>query len=214
MSLRFTTANIDFGLGHDADYLAHLCADADVLLVQEAKTVTLADALPDGWTALQDTRDEGRMGSAICYRNATVEAGPLRLRLGILPRLGRRRFKMLPRYIASAHLMEREGHAWYYATSAHLAPARYRLLQPLMVRRLRRLARRHPFMVLGTDANQPLWRLAKTLRLDHYGAGIVGIIPGRGVAVSWNEVDHWGEQHKLTDHPSVTVTAHHRKARP
>lgn len=214
MSLRFTVANLDFGLGHDADYLAHLCENADVLLVQEAKNVWLSESLPAGWTALQDTSSSARMGSAICYRNAAVSAGPLQLRLGTLPTFDGRRFRMQTRYIASAHLLAKDGTGWYFGTSAHLAPQRYAVLQPLMVRRLRRLAKRHPYMVLGTDANMPLTRLAAALGLNHYGAGIVGIIPGPKVAITWNEADHWGERNHVTDHPAITVTARHRKARP
>lgn len=212
MSLRFVSANLDFQLGHDAEYLAHLCADADVLLVQEAK-LDLAHVIPDGWAALQDTTSPAKMGSAILYRVATVEARDFRLRLGTLPQLGSRRVKMLPRYIASAHLIERANHHWHFGVSAHLPPARYAFLQPVMALRLKAIVMGHPNAVIGTDANQPLEQLAKFLGLQAFGHGIVGLIFGKGLTVTERHVDRWGKQHGVTDHPSVSAVVTHRKAR-
>ena len=213
MSLRFVTANMDFGLGHDAEYLAHLCVDADVVLVQEAKNVRLATALPGGWAALQDSTSPATMGSAICYRLATVEARHFRLRLGTLPRLGSRRVKMLARYIATAHLIERKTGNWHFGVSCHFAPDRYAFLQPVMAARLKAIALRHRFAVIGTDANQPLDRLAKFLGLQGFGSGIVGLIFGKGLTVTERHIDRWGKQHNATDHPSVSAVVTHRKAR-
>ena len=213
MSLTFISANLDFQLGHDAEYLAHLCADTDVVLVQEAKDVDLAKVAPDGWAALQDTTSAATMGTAILYREATVEARHFRLRLGTLPQLGSRRVKMLPRYIASAHLIERANHRWHYGVSAHLPPARYAFLQPLMALRLKAIVLGHPNAVIGTDANQPLDELAKFLGLQAFGHGIVGLIFGKGLTVTERHIDRWGKQHGVTDHPSVSAVVTHRKAR-
>lgn len=216
-NLRWTTANLDFVRGHDREYLAHLCADADVLLVQEAKTVHLADVLPEGWGALQDTSSEARMGSAICYRKATVSAAPLMLRLGSLPTLGLFRARMLTRYIACAHLFNKHAgpgeQSHYFAVSAHFPPERYRVLQPLMERRLKRVLSHHQNAVVGLDANQPVDQLAKRLGLGEFSHGIVGLIVGPNVVMpaTSQHIDHWGKQHGYTDHPSISATVTHKE---
>ena len=207
--LRWTTANLDFVRAHDADYLAHLCESADVLLVQEAKDVRLADVLPEGWTALQDTTDEAHMGSAIAYRNETVSAGKnaLRLTLGATPFWQGKRVQMLTRYIATAHLRDRATGEWRYAVAAHLPPRRFRFLQPGMTRQLREVAKDHPHAVIGVDANQPLGRLGKALGLRSFGEGIVGILVGTNLRTGSPLVDTWGVDHSVTDHPAVTIRA-------
>lgn len=214
MSLRFTSANLDFVRGHDAEYLAHLCADADVLLVQEAKDIVLADVLPEGWRALQDVTSEATRGSAICYREATVIAGRLDLTLGARPSIAGRRVRMLTRSIASAHLWERteQGRgAWYFGVAGHFPPKRFGVLQPGMARRLRRRIKGHPYAVIGLDANQPLDRLAKWLGLSSYGVGIVGLIYGRRLRVTETHADRWGIEHNYTDHPSICATVSHKE---
>lgn len=206
-SLRWTTANLDFGLGHDADYLAHLAVLSDVILVQEAKNVHLADVLPKGWRALQDTTSAATMGSAICYRVEAVRAGSSALTLveGSKPFWQGKRVGMLTRYMATAHLQDRETGEWFYAVAAHLPPARFKFLQPGMTRRLRKVLKGHPHAVAGLDANQPLTHLAAKLDLDCYGKGIVGLLVGKGLRVAVGAVDHWGIQHNATDHPAVTI---------
>lgn len=217
MSPRWTTANLDFVRGHTADYLAHLCETADVLLVQEAKDVVLADVLPAGWVALQDTTSPATMGSAICYRIATVR-GPKAPHLieGSSPFWQGRRVGMLTRYIACAHLQDRATKEWRFAISAHLPPLRFAFLQPGMTRRLRRLLKgttpghwAHAHAVVGLDANQPLTRLADRLGMREYGKGIVGLLVGPGLRIEAGEVDPWGIDHDVTDHPSVTIRVRH-----
>jgi hypothetical protein len=213
MSLRFKAANMDFVRGHDRAYLAHLCEGADVLLVQEAKDVTLADVLPDGWVALQDTTSPATMGSAIAYRRETVWAGsdPLHLVEGSSPFWLGRRVGMLTRYIATAHLQERATGEWRFAVAAHMPPLRFKFLQPGMTRRLRKVLKGHPHAVVGIDANQPLTRLADRLHMRSYGKGIVGLLFGSGLQVSGGAIDHYGERHGYTDHPSVSAVTHKRK---
>lgn len=211
MSLRVETVNLDFTAGGDGDFLAALCERNEVLLVQEAKNVDLARVLPEGWVALQDRRDPGRAGSAICYDERYVAASDLVLRLGTRPWLGRRRAKMLTRWIATAHLTEIDGGEHFYFVSAHPPPPRYSWLQPAMNRRLRRLARHHPRIVLGVDANQPIDRLAKSLGLTAHGVGIIGVLTGPKVRGRAEHVSTWGKRHDYTDHQTVAITISNRR---
>jgi hypothetical protein len=204
--LRWTTANLDFVRGHDADYLAHLCEGRDVLLVQEAKDIRLADILPVGWVALQDTTSPDTMGSAICYRRETVRVGTagLKLHYGSPATKG-----MLERWIATAPLCDRATKEWRFAVAAHLPPQRFSFLQPGMTKRLRHVVKDHPHAVVGLDANQPLTKLADRLHMRSYGQGIVGLLVGSGLRATTVDIDHWGIQHNATDHPSVNIQLRH-----
>ena len=64
------TANLDFYSGDNRQYLAHLCADSDLVLVQEAKDLDLGELIPDGWRALQDTSSDAKAGSGILVSHA------------------------------------------------------------------------------------------------------------------------------------------------
>ena len=211
--IRVVSANMDFAARHDRDYLALLCENADVLLLQEAKTFRLADLLPEGWVALQDTTDPGRMGSCIAYRAAAFKAAtPLRLSVGARPFVLGRRIGMLTRWIAEAHLIDTEGRPWH-AVSAHLPPKRFAALQPGMARRLRRAVRGRPWAVVGTDANQPIDDLADLLGMKAYGVGIVGILAGPRLTAVRESRDRRGLAEGWTDHPAIRVTLT-RKDRP
>lgn len=214
MSLRITTANIDFAVGGDKRYLAHLCEGADVLLLQEAKNVNLRAALPDGWVSLQDDASEATRGSCIAYREATVARRWHGFSIGARPWIAARRIGMLERWIARAGLTEIATGRKFTAISAHFPPARFRVLQPGMGRNLKRVVtkqqRKWP-VVIGTDANQPIGGLAHALGLEAFGRGIVGLLTDG----SWTNgnVAPWGIQRGLTDHPSVTFTLHIKEKR-
>lgn len=207
MSLRTVTANLCFTMGGDADYLTHLCEDADVVDVQEAKNVHLAKVAPSGFTGLQDTTDAAHMGTGILVRDATVEVKQHGVTLGVKPflRTGKR-VKMLTRYIYSAHLVEKATGEGHHAVSAHFPPSRFSPLQIPYRRALAGVLHGHPRSVVGTDANQPITRVAGKLGLKSYGRGIVGLLWGKGVKVSHGDVSRWGVEHKVTDHPSVAGT--------
>lgn len=204
MALRAKSANLDFALGGDKAYLAWLCEDADVLLVQEAKDRVLANILPDGWTSLQDTTDESTMGAAIAVRDAAVKVHNHGLTLGAKPIIGGKRIGMLPRYIAWAELEEIASGEGGLFISAHFPPWRFRALQPGYEKRLRYLIRQHSAVVMGTDANQPVDRLAKRLGLHWVGRGIVGLLSSQDLRNP--KVRRWGIEHHATDHPSVSAT--------
>lgn len=206
MSLRYVTANLCFTMGGDAEYIAHLCENADVVLVQEAKNVHLAKVAPEGWTALQDTTDEAHMGTGILVRDAAAEVGHHGAVLGVKPflRTGKR-VKMLTRYIYFAHLTEKAARDEVQAVSAHFPPFRFSPLQIPFRAALGNVLDRHPHSVTGTDANQPIGNVAKKLGLTAQGRGIVGLLFGAGVKASGLNVSSWGIAHKVTDHPSVAA---------
>jgi hypothetical protein len=206
MPLRIATANLDFNLPGDADYIAHLCETSDVVLVQEAKNVRLAKVAPVGFTALQDTTDQAHMGTGILVRDAKVEVGRHGATLGVKPilRTGRR-VKMLARHIYSAHLTDKTTHEGFLAVSAHFPPRRFLPLQRPFRNALAGVLHGHAHSVTGTDANQPIGNVAKALGLSAKGQGIVGLLGGKGVTVSKTHVAMWGVQHKVTDHPSVAA---------
>lgn len=206
MPLRIATANLDFNLPGDAEYIAHLCDTSDVVLVQEAKNVRLVKVAPVGFTALQDTTDQAHMGTGILVRNAKVEVGRHGATLGVKPilRTGRR-VKMLARYIYSAHLTDKTTNEGFLAVSAHFPPRRFLPLQRPFRNALAGVLKGHAHSVTGTDANQPITNVAKKLGLTAKGQGIVGLLGGKGVTVSKMHVAMWGVQHKVTDHPSVAA---------
>lgn len=62
--------------------------------------------------------------------------------------------------------------------------------------------------IVGTDANMPLYRVAKYLHGNMYGegtpgGGIVGFVTSKNLVVSHHWIDHYGVHHGLTDHPAV-----------
>ncbi|MGZ4560030.1 MAG: N-acetylmuramoyl-L-alanine amidase [Mycobacteriaceae bacterium] len=210
--MRVTSANLDFALGNDREYIAWLCQDADVLLVQEAKDRVLANLLSEGWTSLQDTSDGAHMGTAIAVRDATVEVTDHGLALGAKPLIGGKHVGMLTRYIAWAELTERATGESGRFISPHFPPGRFRVLQPGYEKNLRALMYGRRDIVIGTDANQPIDQLAKRLGFEWVGRGIVGVLSGRDL--TGRKIRTWGIHHHATDHPSVSALVHlHRKER-
>lgn len=220
MSLRIASANIDFALHGDPRYLAWVCERADVLLLQEAKNVRLADVLPDGWISLQDTSGatqaerEAHMGAAIAVKDETVAVDSHHLTLGAKPYLPgsvARRVGMLPRHIAVASITERATGRPTTPISAHFPPPRFSALQPGFEKRLRAIAARHRSVVIGTDANQPVAELADRMGLHCAGRGIVGLLSTE--TLHGEQVRPWGIRQHVTDHPAVLATVHLKETR-
>jgi hypothetical protein len=197
---------MDWAKGGDKAYIEWLCRGADVLLIQEAKDFRLARLLPDGWEALQDTRGEAEMGSAIAVRTATVEVRGFHLALGARPFINSRRVGLLPRYMAVGHLTWRPTGEHFTGISGHFPPGRFRPLQPGFEKALARVIGNHKNPVVGTDANQSVNALALRLGLHRTASGIVGLLSGP--RMSDGRVRMWGMRHRLTDHPSVSAIVH------
>jgi hypothetical protein len=206
VSLDVATANIDFARRHNKAYLEYLCKVAQVLFLQEAKNVNIAEVLPEGWTSLQDTSSEDRAGACIAVLDSAVDVRDHRLILGAKPFIGGHRIGMLPRWIEEADLTEKSTGHRFVGVSAHEPPMRFRLLQPGYTKRLATVAASHPRIVIGTDANQRIEVLGDRLGLDAYGRGIVGILTD--LTVTDERVRPWGEVHHATDHPAVTARIH------
>lgn len=194
------TANVDFYAGGNRDYLTHLCADSDVVCVQEAKDFTLADVVPDGWRALQDTSSDAKAGAGIAVGpGVTVEEWGL-VKGCDAPQGG----GMLPRWIVWAEC--RYDGEVFTALSAHEPPGRYDHLQPGFTDQLRKVANGHPDPVIGCDANMPIGKLADQLGsgYDAVGEGIIGIIAKS--PLTYVSVDEWALDTGMSDHPAVAAS--------
>jgi len=203
-----STANLDFGKGEVAHrrYLEYLTEHCDVLCVQEAKRITLADLLPEGWKTNQVTDTAAHRGSAVCFKD-DVPHGEHKLVLGATPRGAR----MLARSF-SVQRMAVAGIAGSKVISVHYPPKRYAFLWPAYTRALAaeiRTAEHHGHQVLvGGDFNQRPWRVARKLNklgchLTSHGDGkIDGFLITPGLKVTQFHIDRYGLRNKLTDHPS------------
>lgn len=225
----FGAANVDFGLGKDAEHVAHLAGFLDAIGMVECKNLALARLAPEGFTAHQHTakrrrpgrrkaRDAAKAGCGILLRDDELRPRPgaeLELKVGVRPVFGRRRVRMLTRYIACLaveHVVTGEP---FYLVVVHFPPERYDRLWPRVARRVRKIAARHPNVVILTDANMPAAALVDLLGLDeltYYGEEVM--------AVLWNrhqldpralQVDQWGRRHRATGHPSVAAALEHRR---
>lgn len=208
MSLTICSANVDWAAGHDREYLRWLTDQADVLLLQEAKNITVGNMIPGYWRSLQDTSSPDTAGTCIAINTRTVALnGPHGYTIGSRPIFGIQRFRMLNRWIAYARIRDIEAGGHCMAVSAHFPPGRFRLLQPGFERNLRGRMRGRK-VVIGTDANQPVEQLADRLGLEHYcrPRSIVGVMTDPAIHVSNDRVLDYGKHIGATDHPAVFVT--------
>lgn len=200
-----TTANTDFTRGRNADYIHQLCEWSDVIVLQEAKDMTLKQCLPDGWKACQDTSTEAKAGSAIAVEKSVWAVRDWWLVYGCPPPP---QGGMLTRYIAVAVLEHKATGLVWSAMSAHEPPQRYAGMQPQFTANLKAAKQKQKEkgrrVVIGADANMPLGKLANQVGGKPYGYGIVGCVTGQPVQQCTYR--GWGEQENVTDHPAVTCT--------
>lgn len=197
------TANLDFYSGDNRQYLAHLCADSDLVLVQEAKDLDLGELIPDGWRALQDTSSDAKAGSGILVSHAiSVERWWLQKGCGAPAGGG-----MLPRYLCCAEVTH-ESEQRLVPIAAHAPPPRYSGLQPEFADSVAAVVADYPQTALvGADANQDIDAWAREL-----GSGMVAVGKQSGICLVSRmplgdvELDSWGENQGMTDHPAVWAT--------
>ena len=204
-AVRVWAANLDFATGAKADapHIAHLCEQADVLLLVECKNLDVRSLLPDGWSCNQDTSSPDRAGSVVAWRTAMFRVGAHRMRL-----MSKGTGGLLARW-ANVQTLTRKG-SWTRRryVAAHLAPERFKQLWPAQIAVLHGI-RWKPYgrVVMGGDFNQPLGDVATKLRLTPHGPGIVGVLTAPRVKVDGPEVvDRYGETSGATDHPAVGIT--------
>lgn len=192
---------MDFHSGSNGKYVAHLCDGADVLLLQEAKDFRLADLVPTGWRALQDTSSEAKAGSAIAVADG-ITVGDWWLAKGCDPPPDG---GMLTRWLCCAELAADSQDMT--AISAHAPPPRYGELQPAFNRNLAKVVKGYPDAVVGADANQDIDKFAKALGPSMRAVGkrsgicLVSALPMADVVL-----DNWGQDKGMTDHPAVGAT--------
>ena len=192
---------MDFYAGGNKDYIRHLCSTADVLCVQEAKDFVLADMVPDGWEAYQDTSSDAKQGSGIAVASS-VQVDKWGLVKGCdAPQGG----GMLPRWIVWAEARW-EDTGVFTPISAHEPPGRYSELQPGFTNNLQKVGNSHPDPVIGCDANMPINTLAKQLGSAYkaVGEGIIGLLSKSPLTDV--TVDKTGITDNQTDHPAVAAT--------
>jgi hypothetical protein len=193
------TANCDFYAGANAAYLDHLTAGADVLMLQECKDFRVADLLPAGWKACQDTSSDAKAGAAIAYRAETIALDDWWIVKGCDAPAGG---GMLPRWIMCADLEHAAGELT--AISAHSPPPRYAGLQPGFTDVLAGILEDSPDAVIGADCNQDIDAWARDL-----GHGVTAYGKQSGICLVTArpltdvQQDHYGEDQGWTDHPAV-----------
>ncbi|GAA2367625.1 hypothetical protein Cme02nite_28610 [Catellatospora methionotrophica] len=127
VTLRFVTANVDFGVSQAnvrQDWQNVIAPHADIALLQETKSIRLADFVDTGtWLVLQDTSAEDRAGSALVIRRSVftdrdtfglvkgVDASPC-------PDGG-----IMTRWIAKVNIRLNNGR-WIRVASLHMPPPR------------------------------------------------------------------------------------------
>lgn len=201
MSLIVREVNTNFTTGGDSTLIHRACVGADVLLLQEAK-FTLADLLPDGWAALQDTTSEATRGSCIAYRSAAASVVDWRLVQGSLAGSG-----IMARHILWADIedLSAPGHVGRFI-SAHRPPKRARALWPSFDRSMLRLVASSQGVVLGMDANQDIAVVGNKYGLEEVGSNVfTALFTGSDVVATHPVIDRRYPK-RLTDHPVVTLT--------
>jgi hypothetical protein len=181
----------------------HLCGgDASLVLVQEAKDLRLADLVPAGWMALQDTSSDSKAGSGILVGSGiTVDDWWLVKGCDAPPGGG-----MLPRWLCCAEVTHDAGQL--VPISAHAPPPRYAGMQPGFADAVAAVVADYPqTAVVGADANQDIDQWAREL-----GSGMVAVGKQSGICLVSRmpftdvDLDNWGEQQGATDHPAVWGT--------
>lgn len=214
------TANLDFAKTRKQhkQYLAHLILLCDILLNQEAKRISLRLLLPRTWRTMQQLRTAARRGSAISWLRPKPHAN-IRLRVGARPVAvvnGRPKVaRMRTRWIAVMDTII-DGKPTTII-SAHWPPLRYSWLWPQMDRNVAALIVEKVAsgreVLLGADFNTLPARVGariNALLKEHKiivrvqgDADIDGFMYTSGLIIDRVEVDHFGKQHGLTDHPAV-----------
>lgn len=221
----FAVANMDFAKAGDRRHVEHLAARAAGLGLVECKDLSLGDLAPDGWTAHQwqsrqrrprrrRARDAARAGNGLLLDDRVLRAragAELQLRIGVRPFIGRRRVKMLTRYIATLSAENAQtGEPWFLVV-VHFPPERYARLRGRLVRRLARILDRHPNAVVFTDANMAPERLLAMLEARTRSAQLT-VFGDEVMALLWNRdrfrpaemgVDTWARKAGLTGHPDL-----------
>ena len=210
--LRIATANLAFQLGGDRKLIGWLCAQADVLLLVEAKTHDIATLVPAGWTVLQHTGgtladgspvDKARAGSAIAYRTEAVSASDFGLTHGSGPAPG-----VMRRWIAHATVTEAATGRSIVMAATHW-PLKRTGVQGRHTANVRAWAAKHPALFIGGDGNQPPAALADRLGLDGWGREVMTLL--------WDGCDVTGfraERVPGSDHPVIFATVTLREDNP
>ena len=192
---------MDFASGGNQAYLTHLIdGGAEAIMVQEAKDFRLADLLPAGWKALQDTSGDAKQGSAIAVDTSALAVDRWWLVKACDAPAGG---GMLPRYLCCAELAHTSGQS-LTAISAHAPPPRYDHMQPGFNSKLAQVCDDYPDAVVGADANMDIDKFAQALGpgMRAYGKQS-GICLVSALPLSDTSQDHTGEAAGQTDHPAV-----------
>lgn len=192
---------MDFHSGGNKDYVRYLTDNgADVIMVQEAKDFRLADVLPAGWAAYQDTTSEAKQGAAIAVGPGVTMGRKWQVKGCDAPPGG----GMLPRWITCADVVYGDDGDTITAISAHAPPPRYSSLQPEFNAELSKITTANQWAVVGADANMDIDKFAKAL-----GGGMVAVGKQSGIclasALPLADVvtDEWPEEYGRSDHPCV-----------
>jgi endonuclease/exonuclease/phosphatase family metal-dependent hydrolase len=175
-SVRFLTLNVDFNNTSNeikADVQA-VASYADVMMFQEAKTVTIDNFLGTAWTVYQVVdQGDAKRGSALAVRNSVINR---KLGQGIVKGVDADGVEMLDRYIVWMDVELINGQV-LRLMCLHMPPKRFDFKQPPMADSLVTLVNGTPYpVVVGGDWNY-------TVENDPYGIQRrTGLVP-RGVGI-------------------------------
>ena len=202
-TIRFITQNVDFALtqakwNSDIDAIAD---HSEVLMLQEAKDVSVARWIDAAWRVHQDMSSESRAGSAVAWRLDRSKTTGGGITMGVDP--GSQ--QMLARWIVWNDLVI-DGGRTIRVASVHLPPMRYRSLYPTYARHIAEFANKSPYpLVIGGDWNWLIDNnpgdLAGKTGMRFVGFGIDGFLVERSLTIRrvWEEPKRW------SDHRGVGV---------
>lgn len=208
MTLVSGTSNLDFATAQGSDRLIvnRLVSEGcRYISVVEAKVDNLRAMIPSRWTARQDVTDKARQGCAAAWAKDVRIAAQRPLRVGVKPHGA----KMRTRYLLINDVWI-DGRRVRRIT-LHRPPWRFRFLDPLFDRQVRKRLKAVPWSRRGQwaidgDFNGDGKAYAKKIGGTFHGSGIVGFITGPKVRATSTKVLHDVKARGWTDHPAIVTT--------
>lgn len=198
MSYTHVVVNMAFQLGNNAQLLEFACADADVISVVEAledggkRAMDLRKILPPGWATNQDLSSPAKAGSAVCWREDTMELVASAEPKEMSP-AGR---GVRARYLSAALLKERTTGDVRNRWAAH-APRKITGKQGIFYRNLSAWLSHHPLAVGGGDGNANLKRLPGRIGRKVYGYEVMYLAGSRDLIITVSRLNHPASDHPL-----------------
>lgn len=210
LSVRFVTFNVNFNntaAEIKADVQA-VSARSDIIMLEEAKGVTVDNFLDSSWTVVQVVdQGDAKRGSAIAIRNSIMTQ---KLAEGLRFGVDSHGEAMLDRYIAWADLKLTNDQV-IRVMALHMPPARFEYLQPILADNLVTFIGTSPDpVVVGADWNYTVtndpYDIEGRTGLVARGVGIDGFYRDPDV-VSFTSITQLTGLNVISDHDPVQMIA-------